>query len=53
MLTHCDVVVGVQPNSITTICGNLGDSVRQDNVPTDAQWRISKRGYFAVIRVGD
>lgn len=53
MATHCDIVVNVKPNSITTIGGNLSQSVGQGNVPTDAQGRISKPGYFAVIRVGD
>ena len=52
MATHCDIVVEVQPGKLTTIGGNLSDSVRTTTVPTDGNGRISKPGYFAVIRVG-
>jgi peptidoglycan hydrolase-like protein with peptidoglycan-binding domain len=53
MSTHCDIVVEVQPGKLTTIGGNLSDSVRTSPVTTDAQGRINQRDYFAVIRVGD
>lgn len=52
MATHCDIVVEVQPGKLTTIGGNLSDTVRTTTVTTDANGRINQRGYFAVIRVG-
>lgn len=51
--SHCDIVVAVQPGSITTIGGNLSDSVGQNPVTTDANGRVTKAGYYAIVRVGD
>lgn len=51
--SHCDIVVAVNPGSITTIGGNLSDSVGQTTVPTDANGRVTKAGYYAIVRVGD
>jgi Uncharacterized protein conserved in bacteria (DUF2272)/D-alanyl-D-alanine carboxypeptidase len=53
MTTHCDVVTAIEPNRLTTIGGNLSDSVSATtNISTDANGYITTPGYFAVIRVG-
>jgi hypothetical protein len=52
MKTHCDIVTEVRPGSIVTIGGNVANSVSTTTVPTDAAGRITRPGYFAVIRVG-
>jgi peptidoglycan hydrolase-like protein with peptidoglycan-binding domain len=49
--SHCDIVVAVQPGQITTIGGNLSDSVQQNRVPTDAGGHIARAGYYAIVRV--
>jgi hypothetical protein len=53
MATHCDVVTDVQPNRLTTIGGNVSQSVARTMVSTDARGLITSPGYFAVIKVGD
>jgi hypothetical protein len=53
MSTHCDIVTAVEPNRLTTIGGNLSDSVSRTYVQTDANGYITSPEYFAVIRVGD
>jgi hypothetical protein len=52
MATHCDIVTGVAPNRLTTIGGNVGNSVSRTVVQTDARGLIASPNYFAVIRVG-
>jgi hypothetical protein len=53
MSTHCDVVTAVGPNRLTSIGGNLSNSVSTTtNISTDANGYITSPGYFAVIRVG-
>jgi hypothetical protein len=49
--THCDVVVEVQPGRLTTIGGNVGQSVSTSHVRTDANGYINQPGYFAVIKL--
>lgn len=51
--THCDVVVEVQPGRLTTIGGNVGQSVSTTHVRTDANGYINQAGYFAVIKMRD
>jgi peptidoglycan hydrolase-like protein with peptidoglycan-binding domain len=51
--SHCDIVVAVQPGQLTTIGGNLSDSVRQTSVSIAANGRVSAPGYYAVVRVGE
>lgn len=43
--THCDIVVAVAGNILTTIGGNLGDTVRQNVVP--------KTSYAVVLKVDE
>jgi hypothetical protein len=52
MTTHCDIVTAVQPGSLTSIGGNVKNSVSMTKVPTNASGFVSKPGYFAVIRLG-
>jgi hypothetical protein len=52
MTTHCDIVTEVKPNCLTTIGGNVKNSVSTTFVTTDARGLITKPNYFAVIRVG-
>lgn len=52
MATHCDVVVAIRPGAITTIGGNVNNSVSARTVHTDARGRIVDPAFFAVIRVG-
>jgi hypothetical protein len=52
MKTHCDIVTEVQPGRLTTIGGNVRDSVYRTDVNTDANGRITEPGYFAVIKIG-
>jgi hypothetical protein len=52
MTTHCDIVTEVAPNRLTTIGGNVSNSVCRTFVPTDARGLIARSNYFAVIRVG-
>ena len=52
MSTHCDIVVDVQPGKLTTIGGNLSDSVSTSTVTTDANGYINAKDYFAVIKLG-
>jgi hypothetical protein len=53
MKTHCDIVTEVQPGRIVIVGGNVGDSVAQRKLRTDARDRIAEPNYFAVIRVPD
>lgn len=52
MQTHCDIVTAVQPGRLTTIGGNVSDSVKMTPVSIDGNGKITKPGYFAVIKVG-
>lgn len=52
MATHCDIVTEVRPGQLTTIGGNVSDSVSRTLVRTDPSGRIADARYFAVIRVG-
>jgi peptidoglycan hydrolase-like protein with peptidoglycan-binding domain len=52
MATHCDVVTDVQPNRLTTIGGNVSQSVSRTIVSTDSRGLITTPNYFAVIKVG-
>jgi hypothetical protein len=49
--THCDIVTAVQPNRLTTIGGNVNNSVSRTFVTTNADGYITQPGYFAVIRL--
>lgn len=51
MAAHCDIVTAVAPNQLTTIGGNVGNSVSRTLVPTDARGLIKSSTYFAIIRV--
>ena len=51
MQTHCDIVTEAQPGRIAIVGGNVGDSVKQRPLKTDAGGRIVTPGYFSVIRV--
>jgi hypothetical protein len=53
MATHCDVVTEVRPREVVSIGGNVSQSVARTIVPLDQGGRVSKSGYFAVIRSGD
>jgi len=53
LATHCDVVVEVQPGRLSTIGGNVDNSVSSTPVRTDANGYINQPGYFAVIKVGE
>jgi hypothetical protein len=50
--THCDIVTEVQPNRLTTIGGNVKNSVSKTSVSINANGYINQPGYFAVIRIG-
>jgi peptidoglycan hydrolase-like protein with peptidoglycan-binding domain len=52
MKTHCDIVTEVKPGSITTIGGNVSNSVSKTIVRTNANGYISEPVYFAVIKAG-
>jgi hypothetical protein len=49
--THCDIVTEVHPNGLTTIGGNVRNSVSKTPVSTNADGYINQPGYFAVIRI--
>jgi hypothetical protein len=51
--THCDVVVRVERDQrrLTTIGGNLDDTVAEATVATVVEGRIVTPGYFAVLKV--
>ena len=49
--THCDIVTAVQLNRLTTIGGNVNNSVSRTFVTTNADGYITQPGYFAVIRL--
>lgn len=49
---HCDIVVDVQPDHLSAIGGNVGDSVSRNVFPLDASGILSPlsgRPFFAVI----
>ncbi len=50
--SHCDIVVEVQPGQLTTIGGNVSDSVSDTPVQIDGNGRITQARYYAVVRVG-
>ena len=52
MATHCDIVTEVQRGHLTTVGGNVSQSVSSTTVPTDARGLITHPNYFAVIKVG-
>jgi hypothetical protein len=52
MKTHCDVVVEVQPGSITAVGGNVDNSVSRKTIPLSSTGQLAAPGYFAVIKVG-
>lgn len=49
--THCDVVTEVGARQVTTIGGNVGQSVSQTLVSLGEDGRIDQAGYFVVIKV--
>jgi hypothetical protein len=49
--THCDIVTEVQPGRLTTIGGNVSDSVSKTNVSTDSNGYINDPRYFAVVKL--
>lgn len=53
MATHCDIVTGAEANRLTTIGGNVSNSVSRTLVPIDSRGLIISPKYFAVVRVGD
>jgi hypothetical protein len=53
MATHCDIVTAVEAGRLTTIGGNVSNSVSRTLVPIDSRGLIVSPKYFAVIRVGD
>jgi hypothetical protein len=52
-LTHCDIVTDVRRDRLTTIGGNVRNSVSTTPVATDSRGLITNPSYFAVIKVGD
>jgi hypothetical protein len=58
MKTHCDIVTAIRPGSLVTIGGNVGGRRKGDqtvgvtNVPVDSTGKVTKPGYFAVIKTG-
>lgn len=53
MQTHCDIVTGVERGRITTVGGNVSNSVKQTFVKTDAKGFLVDPNYFTVIRISD
>ena len=53
MKTHCDIVTAVEPGRLTIVGGNVGNSVAQRKLRTDAGGHIAEPGYFAVIQVDE
>jgi len=49
---HCDIVVKIEPGKLTTLGGNVGDSVGQKTVTTDANGFVNSQEYFVVIKIG-
>jgi hypothetical protein len=49
--THCDIVTEVKPGQLTSIGGNVGNSVKATLVPTDSGGYISDPRYFAVVTI--
>lgn len=49
---HCDIVVKVEPRKLTTLGGNVSDSVGQKTITTDANGFVNNSKYFAVIKIG-
>jgi hypothetical protein len=49
--SHCDIVTAVRSGQLTTVGGNLSDSVSTTPVSTDAQGRVTTSRYYAVIRI--
>jgi hypothetical protein len=49
---HCDIVVGIAPGQLTTLGGNLSNSVGRRFVKVDANGLVTNPRYFAVIKVG-
>lgn len=52
MSTHCDIVADVRQGQLTTVGGNVSDTVGSTSVQTDANGMVVTPGYFAVIRTG-
>ena len=51
--SHCDIVTGITPRSLVTIGGNVCDSVWKTFVPINGSGLITKKGYYAVVQVGN
>jgi hypothetical protein len=51
--SHCDIVTAVKPGLLHTTGGNVSDSVSLTTVEIDGNGRISEKGYYAVVRVGN
>jgi hypothetical protein len=49
--THCDIVTEVKPGQVTSIGGNVSNSVKATVVPTDSGGHISDSRYFAVVTI--
>lgn len=52
MATHCDIVTEVRPGQLTTVGGNVSDSVKRTMVSTDSAGFVNQSGYFAVVKIG-
>lgn len=52
MSTHCDIVTEVRPGQLTTVGGNVSDSVKRTMVRTDSGGFVNQSGYFAVVKMG-
>ena len=50
MFTHCDIVTGIEAERITTVGGNVSQSVSVTYVAIDAEGHITSPDYFAVIK---
>jgi hypothetical protein len=51
MKTHCDIVTEVHPGRLTTIGGNVSDSVSKTPVTTNMNGYVNDPRYFAVIKL--
>ena len=51
--THCDIVTEVKPGQLTSIGGNVSDSVKATTVTTDAAGYIDDSKYFVVVTIED
>ena len=49
-LTHCDIVVDVNDNSIDVVGGNLDNKVKTLELSTNEEGFVDEEDYFAIIR---